>query len=388
MFMRSLFSYICIIALLLLKVQAESKNKAESNNDDHYEDSGEKEYPIKLVKRQASDYPSSLRADFNATLRNAALMQLQGVESIEDLISRGIVMNNGRPLTAEDLSASYDNATGKMVIAGGGELAEADECSPREKNVEVNLGPIYANIVVFPRCLRVLRCGGCCNVPALVCRPRYEERKIYNLLQLEPISRSGHLALEARGTYPVEVVRHMSCSCECTLTTASCGPRKRLNRNQCRCECRRMARRRRCHVPKVFNPETCRCECASRRRNCCRNRRTCALRFNENSCRCELDTGSRPASSPFFPSPAPQSSANNQAGSSNSSQTARPVTSPTATMTLSTIPPAQSSSPTGLCNCPGWLQPRITETGQCTCTPSGDTRRRGRPLHARPRRGN
>ncbi|BFZ24332.1 hypothetical protein BsWGS_27371 [Bradybaena similaris] len=117
---------------------------------------------------------------------NATLNRLSNASSVEDLLNSGLVNSNGNPLTAQDISAVYDD-TGKLYIsANGGVPAEDCPCGPTQLSMVVQVSGLPADVVLFPRCIKVWRCHGCCNAANVVCQPAAEKRTIYKVSSFSP----------------------------------------------------------------------------------------------------------------------------------------------------------------------------------------------------------
>lgn len=60
--------------------------------------------------------------------------------------------------------------------------AEPALCKPELTTVSLN-GSSDPNIFIFPNCIRIERCGGCCNHDLLECSPRDIEMKTFKVIQ-------------------------------------------------------------------------------------------------------------------------------------------------------------------------------------------------------------
>ncbi|GFN78081.1 platelet-derived growth factor subunit b [Plakobranchus ocellatus] len=160
----------------------------------------------------------------------------------------------------------------------GHEIAEPDHCEPHEATVEVRVDNLSPTSRLFPKCVVAKRCGGCCAVNNVICKPTHIEYSIYHLLEIGMIMPELQIGLV--GTYTVEVEQHLSCRCECTLSEEKCGPLKTFDSFACDCRCTDMTNR--CHPPKVLSLETCGCVCA-RKRECCPGGNYCGRYFNTDT---------------------------------------------------------------------------------------------------------
>lgn len=60
-------------------------------------------------------------------------------------------------------------------------MATPDDCSPRNMTVRLPLNYTDTQVVYYPECTMVQRCGGCCPVQFLTCEPLYKEQMVYNV---------------------------------------------------------------------------------------------------------------------------------------------------------------------------------------------------------------
>ncbi|CAG5119947.1 unnamed protein product, partial [Candidula unifasciata] len=214
---------------------------------------------------------------------NSVMTRLQNFTSIDVFIS--LLQRNGLPVTSSDIFSNYSDFDGAMHISTGGRMAQPDDCSPRFTTVRLTFPSSNPNIVYFPRCTKIERCGGCCASPHLECVPSYTERESYKVIKAEqPYPGSSHL--EWKGEYHTVIIdRHVNCRVQCTLTPDKCGPKKQFQERQCDCVCRDYQR---CTPPKVWDPEECECKCAEILQ-CCKAGEVCGLTFMRDVCECGID---------------------------------------------------------------------------------------------------
>ncbi|CAL1544186.1 unnamed protein product [Lymnaea stagnalis] len=212
---------------------------------------------------------------------NDAMTLLQNVSTIEAFVA--LLTKNGRQMTISDIYSVNDSETGKMVIEGGGRLAEPDDCSPRLTTVRLNFTN-DSRVVHFPRCTKIERCGGCCSSANLECVPAYAERVSLKVVKAE-MKTLGSSHMTYTGFSTVIVDRHVTCRVQCSLNEQKCGPLKTFLQNQCSCRCKEY---RRCQSPHIWDPESCDCKCAVEQ-NCCLAGQPCALVLNPSTCECSVD---------------------------------------------------------------------------------------------------
>jgi len=135
------------------------------------------------------------------------------------------------------------------------------------------------NIFIFPNCVRIERCGGCCNHDLLECQPRDIEKKKMRLIQT-----TFHGAnYEHVGEVVVEVEKHKSCQCGCKIKAHHCNDRQYYVSNLCRCECRDKNQEAICKrrpYDRFWDPDRCECRC--------KNELECStnLQFDPSTCSC------------------------------------------------------------------------------------------------------
>ncbi|KAK3747095.1 hypothetical protein RRG08_046482 [Elysia crispata] len=218
----------------------------------------------------------------------SALERLMNVTTMEEFMT--LLRVNGRPVTEHDIYSKYPSLTKYRISAQGGYMAEADVCSPREMTVEFDLPEAIHGEVFFPRCTRVMRCGGCCASRHVACVPVEIEKKVFNVVESSvPFLRSDHLIFS--GFRKVVVERHLSCRLQCNLSQKKCGPHKIFLPEQCTCAC---AKTFRCFGAKSWDPENCRCACMDTQ-NCFTGQK-----LNQQTCRCERYLAQEEAANSVF----------------------------------------------------------------------------------------
>ncbi|KAI8486769.1 SWI/SNF- matrix-associated actin-dependent regulator of chromatin sub A member 5 [Branchiostoma belcheri] len=147
-------------------------------------------------------------------------------------------------------------------------------CIPREVPVPV---PVDAepNVVLWPSCVSVARCGGCCNSDLYECQATRSSSQVSSILKLfyapgNPNSQPFNTAFDQ-----VHVERHDECACVCK-NKRLCDLRTHFfDDNTCECVCRV---RGGCSVSAVSD-------------NFCNRQCSAGFRLDEDSCRCRPDGG-------------------------------------------------------------------------------------------------
>jgi len=156
--------------------------------------------------------------------------------------------------------------------------AEPALCKPELTTVNLNESS-DPNIFIFPNCVRIERCGGCCNHDLLECQPRNIEMKKMRLIQ----TTFQGANYEHVGEVVVEVEKHKSCQCGCKIKEEHCNDRQYYVSNLCRCECldkNQEAICKRRPYDRFWDPDRCECRC--------KNELECStnLQFDPSTCSC------------------------------------------------------------------------------------------------------
>jgi hypothetical protein len=163
-------------------------------------------------------------------------------------------------------------------------------CEPTLVTISENASPETTQEAIFPRCIKVLRCGGCCgSSDLLACTPTnvtYKEVKRARVrLQsrsMEDISRGVKRDSFIETVY---IEEHQACTCQCRELKEHCDPKKHVyHENRCRCICNNYSDEEDCltQKEKFWDNRDCSCRC--------KNVHECStgLIFSQKTCRCEL----------------------------------------------------------------------------------------------------
>ncbi|KFM69070.1 Vascular endothelial growth factor A, partial [Stegodyphus mimosarum] len=140
-----------------------------------------------------------------------------------------------------------------------------------------------SSVFIWPTCVRLRRCKGCCTSKRLSCHPI--SVSIVNItIPFFTFTPSDTLrTFEMRGTRTFTLEQHDRCGCDCTELENDCTPNVHEYRNQeCRCVCKNLDQQVACQgYSKIWNNRNCSCEC--------RQNLTCStgFYFNSETCRCE-----------------------------------------------------------------------------------------------------
>ncbi|XP_053708199.1 platelet-derived growth factor subunit B isoform X1 [Synchiropus splendidus] len=107
----------------------------------------------------------------------------------------------------------------------GAEPAQQALCKVRTEVVEVTrsmLDRSNANFLLWPPCVEVQRCSGCCNTKSLQCVPSRTNTRYLQVMKVEYINMSPTYAKAV-----VSVVDHVECRCQ-----AAPAPKKKSSRRQ------------------------------------------------------------------------------------------------------------------------------------------------------------
>lgn len=107
-------------------------------------------------------------------------------------------------------------------------------CLPRVTCVPVETQQITAGGIVFPNCVEVHRCSGCCQETQFSCEPTKVD-----LISFSPIIKFEHgdeTAEPISALQPFRTENHTECTCKCKLNEDACPSSAQvLDRELCRC---------------------------------------------------------------------------------------------------------------------------------------------------------
>lgn len=165
---------------------------------------------------------------------------------------------------------------------------EEAACEPELRTIDLSEYTFTSrdpDIAVYPRCVRVPRCGGCCGPSDMLqCMPT---NITMNNVMLRKWSLNAKHAKKSMTQELVPIEYHESCACQCRIQEKDCDPEKqRYSKEKCKCMCLSSRDHKKCvmNPDKVWNPGDCTCKC--------RNIKRCStgLKFNPDTCSCQIVT--------------------------------------------------------------------------------------------------
>ncbi|CAM9919163.1 unnamed protein product [Lampetra fluviatilis] len=122
------------------------------------------------------------------------------------------------------------------------EEAQIAACKPRNASVEIPralLDTSSANFMLWPGCVELPRCSGCCNTAARRCTPSRIHTRQLKVAKIEYTRKRLRMK-----EVLVKMEEHLECRCECVPETA-CGDLEVYDRDACKCVPARRKKRRR-----------------------------------------------------------------------------------------------------------------------------------------------
>lgn len=293
-----------------------------------------------------------MRACFYLSLVLCSLAQpdlelLKNMTRTEDFLQ--LMRKNGRPVTLSEIINSdeaREHVGGELSMS---DLAQYDYCSPRYQCVVI---PRYTdpNVIYYPPCTRVLRCGGCAPSEVLTCAPKQTSVK-HVVVFKSTIPYPGSPSTDYEGLQLVNITQHDSCEPTCTVKPYHCNPLQSFIARECRCMCTNRGSVR-CAPNQVWDEDTCSCKCAQTIDNC-----PGFSRFSDSTCGCELRQGVSGMTDEEI---------------RNLLELAAQVTTQAPTTAAPTLPPLVLNFPNAPCRplvpCPAGTTPKIsTINGRCQC---------------------
>lgn len=168
-------------------------------------------------------------------------------------------------------------------------------CEPENRTIDlINYTSTIDDptVAIFPRCVRVQRCGGCCYPQHLFdCLPTKTSIKkvVRGMVKLNSAindPNTGRRRRESAVMETIDIEVHEACRCQCKVMESDCVDDRHVYRPEtCSCQCLNQDEELNC-VQKgfshVWDAKDCVCKC--------RHRRHCStgLVFDENDCDCVL----------------------------------------------------------------------------------------------------
>lgn len=201
------------------------------------------------------------------------LIQMKDVQNVTEFLNRFVRRNDVNGSERADIYSRRANVRIPMITPPA-------SCQPEMQVVELEK-PVNGASFIWPPCVRVPRCGGCCTSKLLSCLP--VATSIYNVTVLHVVyNPQTPDAFVSQGTRIYSLEQHDRCSCNCKQDASSCGVLQRFREDECRCVCTNQYQASLCTGPKkIWDSLDCACKC--RRIMDC----STGSYFNPLECRCE-----------------------------------------------------------------------------------------------------
>lgn len=135
------------------------------------------------------------------------LLQIDSVE--EDSLPDQAVPFRRQLRSNSSLSRVMRSLQGLAVEA---DMAVPAQCQPRTEVLELTRGMVdrsNTNFLVWPLCVEVQRCSGCCNTHSMHCRPTRVQARHLQVVKIEYVQKKAR-----HGKALVTVEDHLECRCE------------------------------------------------------------------------------------------------------------------------------------------------------------------------------
>ncbi|CAL4096190.1 unnamed protein product [Meganyctiphanes norvegica] len=196
--------------------------------------------------------------------------------------------NNPQPDLAADSRSRNPNAD---IVEKNNEMAKFAKCNPEKVTVGLE---VPKNALYLPSCVRLKRCGGCCNNDLLSCQPTKTEVLSLNVLKISKTgsnrrrrvrrSRSRRRRRASGQIVSLPQENHVECSCQCKVQAHHCNQLLHIyNKDVCACVCKNQSEQMTCEKSNslhYWNKNLCKCMC--------RRIRECSTgeMFSQDTCRC------------------------------------------------------------------------------------------------------
>jgi len=121
----------------------------------------------------------------------------------------------------------------QMSTGGSTEVVEiprvTQHCTVRQKIVDLDyLVPEMSREMVWPGCVTVNECSGCCD-PPFVCKPTQTRDKNVGVFYVDNNFQYRHITRT--------LTEHTQCTCGCKISASDCVNLQSYNQEWCTCEC-------------------------------------------------------------------------------------------------------------------------------------------------------
>ncbi|RWS09095.1 vascular endothelial growth factor A-like protein, partial [Dinothrombium tinctorium] len=136
-------------------------------------------------------------------------------------------------------------------------FADQAVCEPELRTVQLD-GSNSGESIMFPKCVRVKRCGGCCVSERMECVPTRKSERDVRRTSIR-IKRSA----PESSSQTVKVEVHEECRCQCKVKESDCNLSIHTYQN-CNCVCKNSEEQVQCFAQanaKYWDPAECKCKC-------------------------------------------------------------------------------------------------------------------------------
>lgn len=266
------------------------------------------EFSAAMIKKILNDdgesrpviYPSEISVTTQAVTKvrttetkkipESLLIAMNDVRTADEFIRRFVASDpDDTYISSTDaafVAGSAPSVLGRKGLSGGmSPMAPAEfaGCRPQKSVVKVAENAQTDGVLLWPPCVYLNRCGGCCASELMTCRPTAVSSVNVTVLQARYTGpQSNPFANE--GLRVIAMDQHEKCSCGCKEQPEDCTPLQEYRKNECRCICANQYEATRCQQRpnKFWDSRECICKC--------RDPLDCSsgLFFSTKTCRCEM----------------------------------------------------------------------------------------------------
>ncbi|KAI1295576.1 hypothetical protein HDE_05649 [Halotydeus destructor] len=231
--------------------------------------------PVDMTDRnRVSSSPLQSESDSYEPISQSLMVKLSGMSKAEDFLNT---------LGIDDITdlEGYDRS---RIGPARQVISDQAGCEPEVQTVALpEPKDIMDGSIVFPKCVKVPRCGGCCGPSHLIeCIPvKVNEREIRRII----VSLKRKHGRQSRTIETLFVSEHEECQCQCKIQPRDCDTRTQIYlKDECKCACLDIRAELECSKQsplKLWNSTSCSCQCAKSK--------VCStgFEFNQDSCRCD-----------------------------------------------------------------------------------------------------
>ncbi|KAK7080581.1 hypothetical protein SK128_014844, partial [Halocaridina rubra] len=212
---------------------------------------------------EEGDYITDEEGEIYYDLTSLSLMdrkKLEKAKTVEDVLDiAGISLSPyGEDYPVRDKGAAFSALRSRNIHTkrhhNGVNFAKRATCEPEK--VSVPLEP-EKGIRVIPDCIRVKKCGGCCN-SGFECVATKSKPLNLQVVEISAGSDNMHFRVLSNMTEDEE------CGCQCSTQKEDCLSTQDYNKDNCSCDCKSSLEevRKECEKNhKLWDPYTCECQC-------------------------------------------------------------------------------------------------------------------------------